>query len=297
MNLFNILKKRSKSYVSDDVGKFYDEYFDAFNKVYGEVIQAFRTNDLSKILDYQIAQIGIEPGFTILDAGCGVCGPARYFAKNTLAQIYAITISQVQYEVAKKKIEEEGLSDRLQVRKHDYHQLSKCFKKDFFDRIYFLESFGHSNNKEHLLKECWKVLKPGGEIYIKDLFIRKVANIGTQAKIDREIVKINNAYHYDVADLNKFLDIVRDVGYVISFVKTIDISLEDFENLAISNEWQELTGIAKIDSWTNYVFPVDFFEVKLYKPEYDASKGVHRYFIQNLFQIKVNHLDERDLNA
>lgn len=297
MNLFNIFRQKSKSYVSEDVGRFYDEHYEAFNKVYGEVIQAFRTNDLSKILDYQIAQIGIEPHHTILDAGCGVCGPARYFAKHTQANIHAVTISQVQYEVAKGKIETEGLADRLQVHRQDYHQLRKRFAKDFFDRIYFLESFGHSNDKERLLKECWKVLKPGGEIYIKDLFIRKVANAGTQAKINREIVKINNAYHYDVADLNAFLDIVRNLGYVISFVKTIDISLEDFENLAISNEWQELTGIATIDNWTNYVFPIDFFEVKLYKPEYDTSKGVHRYFIQNLFQIKVNHVDENDLDA
>ena len=35
--------------------------------------------------------------------------------------------------------------------------------------------------------------------------------------------------------------------------------INDFENLAISNEFQELTGIAKIDNWEEYIFPVDFF--------------------------------------
>lgn len=295
MNLFNLFSKKSKSYTSSDVGAFYDQYFEAFHKVYGEVIQAFRTNDLSKILNYQIEQIGMEEGFTILDAGCGVCGPALFFAKNTSTHIHAVTISKAQYEAGKQAIEKEQLGNKISIYQYDYHFLNKYFKKDFFDRIYFLESFGHSNNKEMLLKACWKVLKPGGEIYIKDLFIRKVANAGTQNKINKEIVKINNAYHYEVADLNLFLDLVRDIGYVISFVKTIDISLEDFENLAISNEWQELTGIATIASWDNYVFPIDFFEIKLYKPEYDTAKGMHRYFIQNLFQLKVNNLDQNEL--
>lgn len=68
MKLFNFFSSKSKDYSSIDVGSFYDQHYDAFHKVYGEVIQAFRTNDLSKILTYQIEQIGIEDGFTILDA-------------------------------------------------------------------------------------------------------------------------------------------------------------------------------------------------------------------------------------
>jgi hypothetical protein len=139
------------------------------------------------------------------------------------------------------------------------------------------------------------VLKPGGEVYIKDLFIRVSDNWFVQRKINQEIDKINQAYWYDVADLNSFVDMVRKLGYVIVFIKTIDIPLEDFENLSISNEFQELTGIAKIDNWEKYIFPIDFFEVKLYKPEYDVSKGMHRYFLQNIFQIQMNHINKNDL--
>lgn len=286
---------KEPNYTPAEVGQFYDQYYDAFNKVYGEVIQAFRTNDLSKILDYQIEQIGLKENMQVLDAGCGVCGPARYFARQTKANIKAITISAEQCKVASEKIIAENLEALINVQQADYHQVNQLFDKDYFDKIYFLESFGHSPNKALLLKNMWKILKPGGEIYIKDLFIRKVADQHIQSKINKEINKINEAYRYEVADLNEFCNLVRDLGFVIVFIKTIDIGLNDFENLAISNEFQELTGIAKIDSWNNYVFPVDFFEVKLYKPEYDTAKGVHRYFIQNLFQIKVNQIDKEDL--
>ena len=230
-----------------------------------------------------------------MDAGCGVCGPARYFAKHAGCRIDAITVSEVQYKNSKTFIAEEKLDDKINVHLQDYHKVDELFGKETFDIAYFLESFGHSRDKEKLLKSIWKVLKPGGEIYIKDLFRRVSDNWLVQRKIDGEIKKINTAYHYEVADLNDFVDMVRKLGYVVVFIKTIDIPLEDFENLSISNEFQELTGIAKIDNWEKYIFPIDFFEVKLYKPEYDPKKGMHRYFLQNIFQLQMNHINKNDL--
>lgn len=296
MALFNLFKRNTNSENHPkQVGNFYNTNHDAFIKVYGEVIQAFRTNDLKGILDYQIEQIGLKPEYKVLDAGCGVCGPARHFAKNTGCSIDAVTVSQVQKDASVQYISEEQLNDKIKVHLQDYHEVDKLFPKENFDKIYFLESFGHSTDKEKLLRAVWKVLKPGGEVYIKDLFRRVSRSWLVQRKIDSEIKKINDAYFYDVADLNKFVDLVRELGYVIVFIKTIDIPLDDFENLSISNEFQELTGIAKIDNWEKYIFPIDFFEVKLYKPEYDIKKGMHRYFLQNIFQIQMNHVNKNEL--
>jgi hypothetical protein len=131
-------------------------------------------------------------------------------------------------------------------------------------------------------------------VYIKDLFRRISSSKLVQYKIDNEIQKINKAYFYDVADLNDFLIWLEKLDLLL-YLKTIDIPLEDFENLSISNEFQELTGIAKIDNWEKYIFPIDFFEVKLYKPEYDIEKGKHRYFLQNIYQLQMNHLSKDEL--
>lgn len=277
------------------VGRFYNEHHDAFLQVYGEVIQAFRTNDLANILNYQVESMGLKAGKRALDAGCGVCGPARHFAQHAGCQVDAMTVSEVQFRAAEKSNADAGLQDKIRVHLHDYHEMDNLFPKETFDIVYFLESFGHSRDKEKLLRAVWKVLKPGGEVYIKDLFRRVSNNWLVQRKIDSEINKINEAYYYDVADLNDFVDLVRKLGFVIVFIKTIDIPLDDFENLSISNEFQELTGIAKIDNWEKYIFPIDFFEVKLYKPEYDPKKGMHRYFLQNIFQMQMNHINKEDL--
>ena len=273
------------------VGNFYNQFADSFQKVYGDVIQAFRTIDTDDLLKYQYESIGIQSGMKILDAGCGVCGPAIFFCNsNNTIQIDALTISRVQFERATQNIQSYNLASRLKVRHEDYHKIAELYPTDHFDKVYFLESFGHSTNKKQLLKSVWKVLKPGGELYIKDLFKRKVSHFLAQQKIDHEISRINQAYHYDVADLNEIINIVRDIGFVIVFIKTIDIPIDKFEDLTISNEFQELTGIAKINDWKSYIFPVDFFEVKLYKPEFDIKEGKGRYFLQNIFRLQIENI-------
>ena len=294
----NTQVKRKKSignHSAEDVGNFYNEQTGNFLKVYGEVIQAFRTTDVSKLLDYQIEAIGLEKGQRVLDAGCGVCGPARYFARNAGVEVEAISISEDQVNRAKNYIEEEGLSDKVHVQQGDYHQLEKYYGSDSFDVVYFLESFGHATNHEQVINSAWGMLKPGGTLYIKDLFVKEAALPSLKVDIDREVKNVNDAYRYNVADLYEILRLVRKKGYILSSVKTIDLPLEDFENLTISNDFQELTGINKIENLQEYVFPVDFFEIKCTKPWNALEFGNSRYFLQNLYYMQIHNRKQEEL--
>jgi cyclopropane fatty-acyl-phospholipid synthase-like methyltransferase len=152
------------------VGNFYDAYHDQFLHVYGSVIQAFRTKDVRHLLEYQMASMGLRAGQKVLDAGCGVGVPAIHFATYAGVSVDAITISRRQYEAAQKNVAAEGLSDRVRVIRGDYHRLPEYFDAESYDVVYFLESFGHSRAKKYLLDVCWTILKPGGLLYIKDLF-------------------------------------------------------------------------------------------------------------------------------
>ncbi len=272
---------QSKDDHAQKVGEFYDRHHLDFMEVYGDLIQAFRTTDIKKILDYEFESIGLEDGMTVLDAGCGVCRPAIHFSQKANLHIKAISISKSQIEHASSLIASSS-ANQIELFNEDYHQIDKVFHSGTFDRVYFLESFGHSTQKKRLLQSVWNVLKSGGSVYIKDLFARKTGNKADQKVIYEEINKINNQYHYQVAELSEILDTAREIGFVIEFAKTIDIQLEDFENLTISNKFQELTGIYKIESFENYIFPVDFIELKLYKPAFNIEEGKDRYFLQNL---------------
>lgn len=270
-----------------EVGRFYDARHDDFLEIYGEVIQAFRTKNIADLLNYQINSIGFLPGQRVLDAGCGIGAPAIYFASHAQVQVDAITVSKLQYEAARQKITAANLSDKVTVVHGDYHNLPKYFETEVYDVVYFLESFGHSKAKRRLIDACWEVLKPGGTLYIKDLFRRIPLRPEHKGRIDGEIRKINEAYRYDVAELNTVLDDLRGKGFILTWLKTIDFALDQFEDLAISNQFQELTGLARIESWGEYVFPVEFFEIKCVKPEFSPNERLDRYFLQHRYHRSI----------
>jgi SAM-dependent methyltransferase len=265
------------------VGQFYDAHHDQFMQVYGQVIQAFRTRDVTDLLNYQIGSIGLEAGQRTLDAGCGVAAPAIHFARHAQVHVDAITISKAQHDAARRLVAAAKLDDRIRVVHGDYHKLADYFEPGTYDVVYFLESFGHSRDKRRLVETCWEMLKPGGTLYIKDLFRRVPLRPDHAATIDREIRKIDEAYHYEVGDLNAVLDAVRGQGYILSSLKTVDLAVSDFEDLAISNVFQELTGIAPIENWDDYVFPVDFFELRGVKPEFTVDERLDRHFLQTRY--------------
>lgn len=267
----------------EDVKHFYNNTTDKFLAVYGEIIQAFRTKDVDKYLLYTGKNLGIQGKMKLLDAGCGVAGPAVFFAKQ-FPEIYidACSISEVQIEKAKTKVLNAGLENRVFVKCCDYHNIDKEFDKDNYDRVYFLESYGHSPNKERLLHAAWNVLKPGGQVYIKDLFQREVENEWEQHYIDKICQDINLAYKYHIGSLYETLSILRRKGFIIKFIKTPEVLLDEFEHLTISNEFQNLFDIGKIDSWDDYVFPIDFFEILAEKPIIPNDEERHLYFLNKL---------------
>lgn len=263
-----------------DVGKFYNQTTEKFLEVYGEIIQAFRTNNVEEYLEYTAKNMRLKEKMHVLDAGCGVAGPAVFFAKQIPnLKLSALSISKVQIEKAKVKISAAGLENSIEAIEGDFHQVSSIFKKGQFDRAYFLESYGHSGDKEKLLHEIWEVLKPGGMVYIKDLFEREVEDEWEQHYIHKICDDINESYQYHIGTLYETLSILRKKGYIVHYVKIPEVKIGDFEHLSISNEFQNLFNIGKIDSWDGYVFPIDFFEILAEKPVQLSEKDRHLYFM------------------
>lgn len=262
------------------VGEYYNDTTDKFLEVYGDIIQAFRTHNVEDYLDYTMKAAKFSSGMKLLDAGCGVCGPATYFAsKLPETFIEACTISSVQVEKGRENIRAKNLEAQVKVTEGDYHEINKIYPSENFDRVYFLESFGHSNDKRKLLHAAWDVLKPGGMVYIKDLFRRESDNEWEQLRIDHICNQIDEAYKYHIADLNDVLSILRRKGYILHFVKIPEVDRSQFENLTISNDFQNLFNIGKIDSWDDYVFPIDFYEVLAEKPIQPSLEDMHLYFM------------------
>jgi len=101
---------------------------------------------------------------TILDIATGTGDLAIMMAKNTDAQITGLDLSAGMLEVGRKKVETEGLTNRVKMIQGDSENLP--FEDNTFDCI--TVSFGVRNfeNLEKGLAEIRRILKPGGTFII-----------------------------------------------------------------------------------------------------------------------------------
>lgn len=206
---------------SSMVGKYYDDWNDAYQEIYGDVIQAYRPSDNKELLDHISKSAKINGGQSLVDAGCGVCGPAIHFATNYDVHIEAITVSERQVSMGNRKVESLGLKDKIHCYVSDF-QTMHGIPSNSKDGVLFLESLGHCSDPSRAIDKTYTVLKKGGFIYIKDFFFRTSAMPATAHRIKKSVEKINRAYAYNVLLLPDLLITLSKMGFVIDFVRAFD---------------------------------------------------------------------------
>ena len=85
------------------------------------------------------AQIGPEDH--VLEIGCGWGGFAIEAVRQTGCRLLGITISREQYEWATRRVKEEGLEDRIEIRLSDYRHVEGQFSR--IVSVEMLEAVGH----------------------------------------------------------------------------------------------------------------------------------------------------------
>jgi len=106
-------------------------------------------------LDLVCRKIGLKPGMTVLDIGCGWGGYARWAAEKYGARVLGITVSREQQKFAREYCR--GLDVTIEMR--DYREL-----QGEFDRIVSIGMFEHvgSRNYRTFMQTVRKCLKPDG---------------------------------------------------------------------------------------------------------------------------------------
>jgi cyclopropane-fatty-acyl-phospholipid synthase len=105
----------------------------------------------------------------LLEIGTGWGGLAIHAAKHYGCRVTTTTISKEQYEFAKQRVAEAGLSGQIELRLDDYRDLQGQYDK--LVSIEMIEAVGH-HYLENYLAKCSSLLKPHGAMVVQAITIQ-----------------------------------------------------------------------------------------------------------------------------
>lgn len=160
--IFNSFDRaRENIYHHYDIGnEFYKLWLDKEEMQY---TCAYYPDDSMSLEQAQVAKLhhvcrklALKPGDTVVEAGCGWGGLARFMAKHYGVKVTAYNISRQQVKYARQRAEEEGLSDQVEYVLDDYRKIHGQF--DVFVSIGMLEHVAIHDYEElgGIVKRCLK---------------------------------------------------------------------------------------------------------------------------------------------
>jgi cyclopropane-fatty-acyl-phospholipid synthase len=113
-------------------------------------------------LDLVCRKLALKEGDRLLDVGCGWGSMAIHAAREYGAQVTGVTLSVEQAAYARKRIAEEGLTDRIEIRVQDYRDV-RDGPYDAISSIGMAEHVGSVRYREYA-DDLYALLKPGGRL-------------------------------------------------------------------------------------------------------------------------------------
>jgi tocopherol O-methyltransferase len=118
------------------------------------------------LIDECLGWANVTTASDILDCGCGIGGSALVLAERFQARVVGITLSPVQAGRAIERARAAGLDGNTPpcATFEVANALHTPFPDQSFDFIWSMESGEHMPDKVGFLRECYRLLKPGGKL-------------------------------------------------------------------------------------------------------------------------------------
>lgn len=158
-----------------------------------------------------VKELDIKPGDSVLDIGCGT-GRLAAHVMNTIGEkgyYVGIDPSEYRIDIARQKINDSNISLELGTSK----DLNR-YADNAFDTVYLNFVFHHIPDKDVVLKEIHRILRPNGKLGIADP--------------DKESPSVLRKITKDVAQF---------YGGIYSFADSLIVE-EEFKSLLYSNEFE-----------------------------------------------------------
>jgi cyclopropane-fatty-acyl-phospholipid synthase len=130
----------------------------------GDSLQAAQERKLRRVCQ----QLELGPDDHVLEIGCGWGSFALLAAGEYGARVTGLTISEQQAALARERVAEAGLDDRVEIRLQDYRTLEGLFSR--IASIEMLEAIGHAQYPV-FFAACDRLLAPRGRACIQTIAI------------------------------------------------------------------------------------------------------------------------------
>jgi cyclopropane-fatty-acyl-phospholipid synthase len=193
-----------------------------------------------------------HPGARLLDVGCGWGSMAIHAASHYDAHVIGITISRAQAELARQRVAEAGVADRVEIRLQDYRDLSGE-KFDAISSIGMSEHVGHAKLATYL-GTLRAVLAPQGR-----LLNHAISSVGGSALGPHSFVGRYVFPDGELIDVGKVVLAMEDAGFEVRDVESLREHYAKTLRCWVSNlesNWDEavkLVGEPRAKIWRLYM--------------------------------------------
>jgi cyclopropane-fatty-acyl-phospholipid synthase len=246
------------------IGHHYDVGNDFYSLVLGPVMTyscARFTQPESTLEEAQTAKhelvcrkLGLHEraGIRLLDVGCGWGSMAIHAARHHQARVVGITISRAQAELARKRVEEAGVADRVEIRLEDYRDLAGE-QFEAISSIGMSEHVGHDKVDQYF-STLRSVLGPRGRLLnhaissVGGSKLGRTSFVGRYVFPDGELIDVGNV----VLSMERAGFEVRDVESLREhYARTLRAWVSNLES-----HWDEavaMVGEARAKIWRLYM--------------------------------------------
>ncbi|MFF0741040.1 class I SAM-dependent methyltransferase [Streptomyces sp. NPDC004111] len=168
-------------------------------------------------LDLIARKLDLRPGQHLLDVGCGWGAMAVHAAREYGVRVTGVTLSTEQAAHARKRIAEEGLTDRIEIRVQDYRDVHDG-PYDAISSIGMAEHVGAVRYAEYAA-DLYALLKPGGRLLNHQIARRPVADEGAY-----EVDEFIDRYVFPDGEL-------APVGRTVALLEEAGFEVRDLESL------------------------------------------------------------------
>ena len=211
-------------------------------------------------------KLRLQPGERVLDVGCGWGSFVIHAAQRHGVEAVGITLSEPQAELARRRVADAGLSDRVEIRVQDYRELAG----EDFDAVASIGMVEHVGEAQidRYAEQLASMLRPGGRLLNHGISRLRHGNVEGGPFSERYVFPDGETLH-----VSRVILALERAGFIARHVEEFGADYAEtlrhwIRNLDSNLERaEELAGPERLRVWRLYLraarngFEIDFTSV------------------------------------